>query len=433
MRKFLTTLTLAVFIVGCATSVEQYKAMNESLQKGQHKKVVQLLKKARKEKKYEKKDRVLYSIEMGLAKHYAGQYSGSNKRFARADQYIDDLFTKSLSNMGFSIMTNNTELPYRGEPYDDVYINIFKALNYAQLNDPDAVFVEVRKLDNKLEKMEERLKQVAEDYKKSSASKLGDKIDIGKDEQTSFEIGDLSFHTSALGRYMSYIMYLSQRDASDARIDREKIEEAFANQPNLYNFDIPDLPKGVDVERGKARVNTVALLGRGPIKYEESQRMTYKGYYVKWAYPEMKTRGTQIDRVVVEPQGQSSMSLGKLEDINRVAKSVFEAKEPLIKTQNFMRALGKAILAKEASEEAGGGVLGAVGKVAAQEFTENADLRTVRLYPGEVHVGHFTVPDGEKVTLNVKYYSDGNVVDKKTIKKTFHRGEPNFVRLQKFI
>lgn len=424
MRRFLIALLVSSLVVlgGCATKTSHYEPIEKNAEQRKFSKTVDLVKKE-KGGAYEEKDRVLYSLELGLAYHYANQYESSNDRLARADEYMDELFTKSLSNMGYSFLTNSTELPYRGEPHENIYLNTIKALNYSNMDDNQAVGVEVRKLDNKLGRMETRFKRMAEDYQESTLSTLSDTSLMG--EKTKFEAGENKFHTSAFGRYLGYISYLSQDDLDDARIDLEKINEAFANQPGIYNFEAPDLPRKPVRDPDRARVHAITLLGKGPKKVQETKRLTYKDIYVKWAYPVLKKRGTTIDRVSVRRNGQEVATLQKLEDVNEVSEAIFNVKKPIIMTYNFVRALSKALATREAAEESGNQLAGVAASIATQEFTENADLRVTRLLPGEVHVGHFTVPEGEPVQLKVAYYSNGKKVSDDTIQKTFEHGGLN--------
>lgn len=429
--KLVVLCLVGVLLSGCATSLGHYRAIETSLREGAHEQVVLLIEKARDEGTYEKKDRVLYSLELGLAHHYADQYEKSNERLTLADEYMDELFTKSISNMGYSFLTNNTQLPYRGEPHENIYLNAFKALNYAHLDRPQDVFVEVRKIDNKLSRMETQFKRMAEEYRESALESVGENVEL-EGERVRFETGETKFHTSALGRYLGYIMYLTEGNEDDARIDLNKMREAFQNQPGIYNFDFPDIPRDLSVPADRARVNVFGLLGRGPIKVQRTLRVRYRDYYFKWVFPELKKRGTEIDRVIVERNGSVLTTLDELEDINRVSEAIFRVKAPLIKAHNFVRALSKAIASKEVRDNNNAGPLGVLATVAAQEFTENADLRTTRLLPGEVHVGHFLVPADEPVDLTVKYYSNGSLIGTRQLTRTFERGEPNFLELVNF-
>lgn len=421
--------SLLFVLAGCATKTAHYGPIEASAEKGTYDETVDLVKKAKGDA-YEEKDRVLYSLELGLAYHYAHKYESSNERLARADEYMDQLFTKSISNMGYSFLTNSTELPYRGEPHENIYLNAIKALNYANMEDDEGAAVEVRKLDNKLGRMERRFKRMAEDYEESAISTLADTSLLG--EKTKFEAGENKFHTSAFGRYLGYISYLSQGDVDDARIDLQKIDEAFKNQPNIYDFEAPGLPRKPVRDPSRTRVNALALLGKGPRKVQKSERLAYEGIYVKWTYPELKKRGTSIDRVTVRRDGSTRVTLEKLEDVNEVSEAVFEVKKPIIMAYNFVRALSKALATREMAEESGNPLVGAAAGIAAQEFTENADLRTARLLPGEIHVGSFTVPVGETVELRVSYYSGGNKVSEETIRRKFTAGGLNVLELQSF-
>lgn len=437
MRKIsVLILPLFVLVSGCATNLSHYDDIEKSIAKEKHEKAVDLLQKAKEEGQYEKKDRVLYSLEVGLAQHYAGLYEDSNERLSRADDYIDELYTKSISSMGYSFLTNSTELPYRGEPYENVYLNVFKAFNYANMGDRQGASVEIRKIDNKLGNMETRFKRMAEDYQESSISTISDQLpekkDTEGDDMLDFSIGEVKFHSSALGRYLGYTSYLSQNDVDDARIDLNKMTEAFNNQPDIYNFDMPDLPREPLRDSSKARVNTVALLGKGPIKEQKEKRIEYENYQVKWVYPEIKKRGTTIDKVVVKRNGTTLDRLEKLEDINEVSEAVFNVKKPIIMTYNFVRALSKEIATEEVTENVSP-IAGLAASLATQEFTENADLRTTRLLPGEVHVGHFIVPSGQQVRLKVLYYSDGEEIASETITRTFQHDDLNFLEVKNLI
>jgi len=432
LRRGFTVLFLFAFVIsgGCATKTSQYGAIEKNTEQKNYEKAVDLVKKEKGEA-YEEKERVLYSLELGLAYHYAHNFEKSNERFSRADEYMDELYTKSITNMGYSFLTNSTELPYRGEPHENIYLNGFKALNYANLKDDQAVGVEVRKLDNKLGRMERRFKRMAEDYQESTLSTISDTSVLG--DKGNFEAGENNFHTSAFGRYLGYISYLSQGDMDDARIDLRKIDEAFTNQPDIYNFDAPDLAREPVQDPDQTRVHTIALLGKGPKKVQESKRLNHKDLYVKWSYPELKKRGTSIDRVTVHRNGHQVASLQKLEDVNEVSEAVFNVKKPIIMTYNFVRALSKALATREAAEESGDEIYGAVAGVAAQEFTENADLRITRLLPGEIHVGSFEVPVGKQVNLTVRYYSDGTMVSEETYTRTFNDNGTNLFEVHNFI
>ncbi len=422
-----------IFLIsGCAPSLDHYEPIYESLHQGEYEEVIRILEEAREENRYEYKDRVLYSLEKGLALHYAGLFERSNERFALADEYITELYTRRISEVGFSFLTNDNDLPYPGEPYEDIYLNVFKALNFAALRDPQAVFVEVRKLDEKLSYMERRFRDLAESYSSGAAGELGEDIDMeAAREEKDFQPEQTQFHSSALGRYLGFITRLQLGEKDGARIDLENMQQAFLNQPAIYNFDFPELPSLNEPPRGQTRVHFLAALGKGPEKYQVEDRISYKDLYITIAYPRLQKRGTSITKVEILKNGNTAATLEKLEDVNLVAENVFQLHQPLIHAKALVRGIGKALISREARAQTDNPFL-QLFILGLQEATEQADLRTTRLLPGEFHVGYHTVPTGEEITYTARYYADGSLIKSETITKTFSRNDLNLVRLQSF-
>ncbi len=427
---------LLLFLPACGTSLKHYKSIDKSLHSGDYNQPIKVLKKAREKGSYEKKDRVLYYLELGMANHYAGNYKKSIEQLDEAEHAMQELFTKSISNIGKSLLTNDNELPYRGEPYEDIYINFFKALNYAHLGDQSAAKVEIRKVYEKLSNMERKFERQASSYQEAVST--GDLVNPKakkalKDRASNLETANLNFHNSALGRYMGYSMYMSEQDWDDARIDMKKIKEAFMNQPEIYNFDPPKLLKTTSPPRGKGVVHAFALLGQGPVKIQETTRIKVSDDVgqVKLALPEMKMRGTDIDRVRIYNNGRQVTELEKIENINRVAKAVFEMKEPLILFKTLLRVTVKEFATDKASDQASGsaGLALAIAGEIYKEVSEQADLRTCHLLPGQVNVKSFYLPTGNH-KLTAKYYSNGQVVD---VRKITMKVKPDSLNLLELV
>ena len=142
---------------------------------------------------------------------------------------FDELYTKSLGRGAASMLLNDNILEYSGEDYEDVYLNVFKALNYVELDEFDDAFVEIRKINEKLSLLEQKYRKMAKQYNTS------------KDKKKNFESGTNKFHNSALGRYLSMLLYRAEGKMDDARIDKEKIDEAWQLQSHIYNFSKPSL------------------------------------------------------------------------------------------------------------------------------------------------------------------------------------------------
>ncbi len=144
--------------------------------------------------------------------HYNGNFVQSNTLLTKAEKAFDELYTKSIGRGAASMLLNDNVLEYSGEDYEDVYLNVFKALNYVELDKFDDAFVEIRKINEKLSLLEQKHKKMAKQFNKS------------KDKKKSFETGKNKFHNSALGRYLSMLLYRAEGKMDDARIDKEKID-----------------------------------------------------------------------------------------------------------------------------------------------------------------------------------------------------------------
>ena len=69
---------------------------------------------------------------------------------------MDRLYTRKIRTETLAFMTNDTALPYEGDPYEQVLINVLKALNYAMLGQWQDALVEARRIDHRLNVLSDR-------------------------------------------------------------------------------------------------------------------------------------------------------------------------------------------------------------------------------------------------------------------------------------
>ena len=152
---------------------------------------------------------------------------------------------------------NDTVVDYSGEVFEDIYTNIFMALNYIHLGDIEGAFVEIRRFDNKLRAASAKYSDMISQANKESDSNGGETV----------EVPDMEFHNSALARYLSMILYRSRGQMDAAAIDKKYLDSAFASQPHLYDFSSPSsLAQELDAPEGKVRLNVLAFSGKAPVK-----------------------------------------------------------------------------------------------------------------------------------------------------------------------
>lgn len=258
MRALHSTALICVLLLsGCAnmrTSKSHYAGMDSMLAKADYPAAISQIENA-KETSYSAKDRVVYYLDIGMLYHWNKEYEKSNEFLEQAERAIDDNFTKSLTRKASTLILNDNAQAYGGEDYEDIYVNAFKALNYLALGRNDEAFVEVRRINNKLLQLEDK------------HAKMARKLSEAEEAHEEFKPGKSHFQESALGRYLSMLLYRNELKWDDVRIDLEKIDKGWKLQPDIYTFDKPDFSRSTDrVFTPKARLNVIAFSGLAPDK-----------------------------------------------------------------------------------------------------------------------------------------------------------------------
>ncbi len=432
---FITSLLIAAFI-GCSsmrTSKGQYVGVMEKLRQQDYDACVVQIEES-KDKFYKEKEKVLFYLDMGMLYHYCGDYELSNEFLTEAEYAIEDLYTKSVGKAAASLLLNDNALDYFGEDYEDLYLNIFKALNYIHLNKPEDAFVEIRRVNNKLNVLEDKYEEIAKQYNES------------EDKKKEFKIGDNKFHNSALARYLSMLIYQADGKYDDARIDLAEIEEAFKLQPIVYDFTQPELDKYL-ADTDKAQLYFLTFIGNSPEKktntlwiHTEKDKLIIAtaselpeggyqklesfdliewegigpGFHFKFPLPYMEKLGTDICRIEVMIDDKPAYEMYPLESLENAAFVTYKIKEPLIYLKTITRTIVKGLLAEQGKQElanqVGGGLLGSIAMFAtdaAVDATENADLRISRFFPAMAYIGNVAVEPGIH-SIRINYFDQNN-------------------------
>lgn len=412
-----------ILLVSCTTMGDyDYSVIDHSLELGGYQAAYQQLDEDS-GKIYSSRDEVLLGLDRGILSHYAGEYERSNQELAGAERKIEEYYTKSVTQAISSYLVNDTVMDYSGEVFEDIYANIFMALNYIHLGDIEGAFVEIRRFDNKLRAASAKYTDLIAQANLESGSNGGDVV----------EVPEMEFHNSALARYLSMILYRSRGQLDSAAIDMQYLESAFASQPDLYDFPKPkSLSQELEVPGDKARLNLVVFSGLAPVKVEDGVRFLSPGgdFYYKVAYPRMYRRPSSIaavdvtaipadGRPVVADQGALSVSMEPLESIGNIAVDTFAQRQALIYLRATIRSITKAVSnavwggLSDTASGADAGLLFSVLHLAssvATETTERADVRCSRFFPGLAWVAGMSLEPGEyRVVIEYKNASGGLV------------------------
>jgi hypothetical protein len=436
----------ALFFFSCSANINSSRIRKDLDRAMAGRDIPTALKIVEKPGMYRHKERLLYYLDAGMLHHINGNWEQSNELLSLAEEAIEELYTKSIARAAGSMILNDRSLEYSGEDYEDIYINVFKALNFLELGDRAAAMVEVRRVDDKLSALEQKYARIAKD------------MDIEADAKVQFKHSRGRFHSSALASYISMVLYLADNKKDDARIDYDNINFAFKSQPELYPFSAPDITNPINNSEDSV-LRVLSFVNRGPTKLPlEMHIHTSKdmlilassgkdvdidaipwpgiedGYYFKFAIPYIEERPARVGRVDVVTGDGTRYNLHKLEDLSQVAKRSFELKEPMIILKSVSRTVMKGLAAERAKEEAeknssdlGSTLLGLVAD-AAVFLSENADLRISQFFPGQALITEIPLPKGEQ-SLRIEYFSPhGSLLHTEQRTVNIRDGAPNLLR-----
>lgn len=412
-------------LTGCAyfyTLKDHYAGTQDMLARGDFQSALQQIE-AAKHSAYRYKDRVLFYLDAGMLSHYAGHYEKSNEYLAEAERGIQENFTRSVSQAAASLMLNDNALAYAGEDYEDIYVNIFKSLNYLHLGQCDDAFVEIRRADDKLKALEGKV------------GALVDALNASEEQHPRFRPGHSQFRDSALDRWLSMLMYRTDGRIDEAEIDYHKILALWKSQPRIYDFGRPELGRLLHAApAGKGKLNVICFTGQGVDKkaasiYVHTEKDTLiigatkefgplreypqllqpiywqgmePGIHFKLQVPTLETYGSRVASIQLRVDGASPETLDRIESMARVAQESWRAKMPLIVLKTITRSVYKTL----ASEAAKSSIRAKVGEGdtfvlirllldLTMSATENADLRVSRFFPADAFIGEVEVAPGE--------------------------------------
>ncbi|MDR1094972.1 MAG: hypothetical protein LBL31_01140 [Spirochaetaceae bacterium] len=420
---------LFLLLVSCATRPDVYKPVDQHVAEGNYIQAAAAIAEAQDSRKpvYPEKNAVMLFLDKGMLDHYAGNYAKSAGGLEEAERLIADAYTKSVMlEIGTFILNDNTR-EYAGEDYEDVYLNVFNALNYYNRGNVEEALVEVRKINGKLQALAVKYAKSIENAKRyadENGGYSGDNDDNDNEKYT--------FDDSALARYLAALFWRGTGRADDARIDLDALAEVYRVSPHVYDNPVPSTVKDeYRVPPGEARLNFIAFTGLSPLKEEEITYIplpfAFPHNTAKIALPVIRDRPVRAVHVEAVIDGNERLVLELVEDMGKVMEETFKARRSLIYVKTVVRTIVKASVAAgfhamvaDEDESGWGGLLaGIVGRLFV-EGTEAADTRSARYFPRYAFVGGINLPPGEHaVTLN--FYAGGSIV--MTMQKTVQARE----------
>lgn len=365
------------------------------------------------EKAYGKNNELLYKLDQGLVLHLAGRYAESITVFEQAKRLYDELYTRSLTRISGSWLWNDYALPYRGEDFERVLVNIFQAVNFAALGQWDEALVEARDVDRVLTAINDQ---------------------YGASQKN-------AYREDAFARLLSGLLYETaggRQNLNDALIDYRKaltaydqdyqprygVEAPLVLKQNLlataqYFQDDdaavlrrrwPDLKFPAMADKGRrATIYLIHYSGLSPVKVQDSVVLPVPdGSLVKMAFPKYEprynayepARGTLTARETGGPaifveESQTG------EDIAGLAVQNLADRRLRVMAKAVLRPLGKYLAERAAErkvEDRAGRTSAGFFQLGAglyNLFSEQADLRCWQTLPAQIRIARLVLDPGD--------------------------------------
>jgi len=412
---------LALMALSCATSAKAFMEIDLAVEQADYTAAVEAVERGQRRRNavYSVKNAIMLFLDRGLLEHYAGNYAGSSNDLQNAERLIEEAYTKSISEDFFSYIINDNIKEYPGEDFEDIYINVFNALNYYNRGDIEGALVEIRKLSmssGKLDMLSRKYEYTDPGTGASLSDMLQRETGVGELPQAR----QVNFSNSALARFLGALFYLGEGDTDAARIEFDQLDAALANR-NIYRAPIPQaVEQARSVPDGSARLNIISFTGLSPIKQEE-QVYHYLPFFrhpvlqfAVFRLPAITRRPSAISRIeaVIEDR---SFNLELLEDIGVVIEETFAARYSNILVKTYIRTILKYaaadIAAMEAEKRQGelAGLLTAIAARTAMDLSESADTRMSRYLPDKAFIGGINLDPGVYSVI-INYYSGNSLI-----------------------
>lgn len=425
-------------------------------------------------------DEVLYRLERGMLSHYQEDWTASAKHFRRAGRAMERNYTKDVTKNLQSLLINDLQLPYAGESYESIYLSTFNCLNYLQMDDTEGALVEMRQVTHKLELLNDRQRGLAQslarrDTADAALRKVDEKLeDVALLTEAGAATPEIR-QNSALGRFLTAVLYSKTGQPDDARIELEKLRTALDDQGRadyltaLSRAAEASSPSGgaaaAGEEEGMAAgvlssmsdltdefwgvgaapsptgggmavpapdrltrptaYNTMLLsfTGKAPQKKERSFTipivLNEEVVRLHFAVPVLHTPTSRVARVRAVAAGDT-VQVPLIENMQAVAHEMFDQKKPILYTRAVIRAILKAgvtegaeKLAREEGGDAAGFLIERAGNLMSMGAAQ-ADTRGWQTMPGRAHAVVATLPEGTH-DVTFEYLSDrGHILKRRT-------------------
>ncbi len=156
MQFLILILSFAIFLASCASPAKlRAENVSKTASLGNYQAAIDNVEKDKK-KLYNSEDSFLLEFDLGVLHHYNKNFKESIKHFANAEQIMEDLYSRSVTNEAAALLANDNIRPYRPYPFEIQWLYQTQILNYLSLGEIDEAVVEARRALLAIQSLQEK-------------------------------------------------------------------------------------------------------------------------------------------------------------------------------------------------------------------------------------------------------------------------------------
>ncbi len=413
----LTLLNLP-FFTGCNVPKDHLTRFNRHFEGLDYESSALFAQKKISKQKNPKGEDLLWVLQLGTVERIRKDYQKSTECFDKAEEMLKYYDERSeIGDAVGSIVASDNVAPYKGEEYDGVMVNTYKALNFMAEGKMDLARVEFnRALDRQRRAKEKFSKEINKLKSELQEKQQQDKLSKSNVEnpktrellaQKYPNLYNFEAYPDFVNPFATYLAGIYFNLVGDHTKAVDLLKESYGMVGNNA-YIAEDLSVTEEILDGKGQLkDTVWLIfenGLGPIKKEFRLDIplfvaTNKVKYVGIALPKLECRDIAYPYLVAEVGGKSYKTC-LVSDMDRVIQTEFSKDFKGILTRAIISATAKAIAQYALEQEGSSAASIASIVVAAYSFSSTAaDVRIWTTLPKDFQIARFKMPEAGKLQI----------------------------------
>jgi hypothetical protein len=411
------TLSILPFAIGCNTPKDNLKVFNTSFEASNYDNSALFAQQKIGRQKNPSGEDLLWALQLATVERIRQNFQKSTEYFDKAEdmlKFYDEQF-KGGDIVGSTVASDNVN-PYRGEEYDGVMVNTYKALNFMAEGKMDLARVEFnRALDRQRRAKEKFVKEINKlnaeleknqqqnAYAKSNVENPTTHQLLAEKYPNLYNFQAYPDFVNPFATYLAGVFFNLVGDHAKA-VDLLKESYGMVSGNPFIAEDL-SVTEGV-LGRGRLE-NTVWVIfenGLGPVKEEFRIDLplfiaTNKVKYVGIALPKLEFRNKAYPYLLVNSDDKEYMTL-PVADMDRVVQTEFSKDFGGILTRAIISATAKAVAQYALEQQDSSYASLASTLVAAYSFASTAaDVRIWTALPKDFQVARLPKPKNGKLKI----------------------------------